>query len=197
MYQYADLTDRLPFKINLDGLREELKILEKMDKEWIDHYADLGAPVIRVFGGRPPKGLDEKTAIKHIIANLNTACEYAAKKGVMLAMENHDFTVDIDKFMVIIKEVDSPWFGVNLDSGNLAKTDDPYRELARIAPYAVNAQIKVEIPRNGKREKADLEKVVKVLKDAGYSGYVVLEYEDKENPYDAIPGYLDQLAKLL
>lgn len=36
MYQYADLTDRLPFKIDLKRLREDLQILD--DKEWIDHY---------------------------------------------------------------------------------------------------------------------------------------------------------------
>ena len=50
----------------------------------------------------------------------------------------------------IIDKVDaSPWFGVNFDSGNF-QTDDPYADLAKIAPYAVNAQIKAAIAPGGK-----------------------------------------------
>ena len=97
----------------------------------------------------------------------------------------------------IIKGVKpSPWFGVNFDGGNF-RTDDPYRDLARIAPLAINVQIKVGIVRNGKKEPADLERVVGILKDANYSGYVVLEYEEKEEPKEAIPGYIAQLRKLI
>ena len=40
-----------------------------------------------------------------------------------------------------IEAVDpSPWLGINFDSGNF-RTDDPYRDLEKIAPYAVTAQI--------------------------------------------------------
>jgi len=164
---------------------------------WIKSYAKMGAPVIRVFAGKPAKGADQKEAVANIITNLQTACAIAGKHGVMLAMENHDFTTDIDRFLEIIEAVDSPWFGANLDSGNLARTDDPYRELARIAPYTVNAQIKVHIPVNGKKQPADMKRLVDLLRDAGYRGYLVLEYEDAENPLTAIPKHLDELANLL
>ena len=51
---------------------------------------------------------------------------------------------------------DSPNLGVNLDTGNL-HTKDPYDDLARVAPYAVNVQVKTEIRREGKTtEPADL-----------------------------------------
>jgi hydroxypyruvate isomerase len=35
------------------------------------------------------------------------------------------------------------------------------------------------------------------LQDVGYSGWVALEYEAKEEPLEAIPRYLDQLRKLI
>jgi len=162
---------------------------------WIDHYAEMGVPVIRVFAGHPKKGEDAEQAVENIITNLKVACDYAATRGVILAMENHDFTTDIPRFMKIVEAVDSPWFGVNLDSGNLRPTPDPYADLARIAPYAVNAQIKVDIPVDGKKQHADLGRIVGILRDANYSGYVVLEYEAKEEPRDAIPRYLDELRK--
>jgi sugar phosphate isomerase/epimerase len=176
-----------------DALEKQLAHL----KTWIDHYADMGAPVIRVFAGKPPKGISEEQGLKNAITNLKRACAMAGKRGVILGIENHDFTTNIDRLMEVVKGVDSPWFGVNFDSGNLAKTDDPYRDLARIAPYTVNAQIKVLIPRNGKREPADLKRVVDLLRKGGYSGYIVLEYEDKEDPYKAIPRYLKQLRKII
>lgn len=178
----------------------ELREQMEYTKLWIDHYATMGAPVIRVFAGRPKNEDDPKAAraaINNIIANLRTACEYAAKKGVILAMENHDFTTNLDYFMEIMESVDSPWFGGNFDSGNVKYTDDPYRDLERIAPFTLNAQIKVEIPVNGVKQHADLERIINILREANYSGYVVLEYEAKEDPYKAIPRYLDELRELI
>ena len=166
-------------------------------KQWIDAYAHMGVPVIRVFAGNPAKEMNRDQAVSNIIANLKTACHYAAMKGMILAMENHDFTTDIDRYLQIIKSVDSPWFGANLDSGNLASTPDPYADLARIAPYAVNAQIKVSIPVNGKEEPADLEKLIAILKQANYRGYVVLEYEEDGDPLTEVPRYLHELKKLI
>ena len=50
---------------------------------------------------------------------------------------------------------------------------------------------------NGKREDTDLERVLKILRDAGYSGWVALEYEAAEEPKEAIPRWIDKLKKLV
>jgi len=93
--------------------------------------------------------------------------------------------------------VKSPWIGINLDTGNF-HTDDPYADLARCAPYAVNVQIKTEVQkRGGANEPADLPRLVKILADANYQGYVTLEYEAAENPKTAVPRYLAELQRLL
>jgi sugar phosphate isomerase/epimerase len=97
----------------------------------------------------------------------------------------------------IVKQVQSSHFGVNFDSGNFRSSTDPYLELAAIAPYAVNAQIKVEIFPDGKREETDLARVLSILKDAGYSGWVALEYEADEEPKEAIPRHVEKLQALL
>lgn len=170
----------------------------KLAKTWVDHYAALGAPVIRVFAGAPPKGVSDEEAIKRCVPLLEEVCEYAGNKGIMLAIENHDFTTQLPRLMQIIKAVKSPWFGVNFDSGNF-HSQDPYADMEAIAPYSVNVQVKVEIKRAGqaKSEPSDLPRVVKMLRDAGYRGYVVLEYEAAEDPYQAIPKYIEQLRKLI
>ena len=98
--------------------------------------------------------------------------------------------------MVAERVDDSPWFGVNLDGGNF-HTDDPYRDLARIAPYALNVQIKTDVDVAGQSQNADLPRVIKILGDAGYRGYIVLEYEGKEDPRTAVPKHLQTIRQLL
>ena len=169
----------------------------KMCRDWIDHAATMGAPVIRIFAGRVPKGDSEDAAIERCVTGINQSLEYAAQKGVFLALENHGgITATTDQMFRILKAVNpSPWFGVNFDSGNF-RTADPYGDMQKIAPYAINAQVKVAVAPNGKKEKVDLERIVRILKDADYRGYVVLEYEERE-PLKEIPGYIDQLRKLI
>jgi len=166
-------------------------------RTWIRNYGRLGAPAIRVFAGRPEKGVSDDEAIKRCVPVLEEMCEYAGKHGVKLALENHDFTTRVGPLMEIVKAVKSQWFGVNFDSGNFHSAD-PYKDMAAAAPYAINAQIKVEIrPAGQSKQPADLERVIKILRDADYSGWVVLEYEASEDPYKAIPDYLDTLHRLI
>lgn len=166
-------------------------------RTWVDHYAKLGAPAIRIFAGKENKSESLSTTLKRCAKNCEIACKYAAKKGVMLALENHGgVTAKAEGLLEIVKAVDSPAFGVNFDSGNFRMTSDPYEELAQIAPYAVNAQIKVAIHPNGGTEETDLARVIQILKDAGYSGWVALEYEEKADPLTEIPKWLDRLKEL-
>lgn len=165
---------------------------------WVDHYAVLGAPAIRIFAGNQPKDESASVTLKRCAKHCETACAYAAQKGVMLALENHGgVTAKSEGLLEIVRQVNSPAFGVNFDSGNFRLTDDPYAELAQIAPYAVNAQIKVDIYPSGNHQPTDLARVLNILRDAGYSGWVALEYEAKDEPLEAIPRYLDQLRKLI
>lgn len=179
-----------------EGPRREAQL--QMTRDWIDYAAILGAPVIRIFAGKVPQGDSEEAAVARCVDGINASLEYAAQKGVCLALENHGgITATPDQMLKIVKAVNpSPWFGVNFDGGNF-RTDDPYRDLARIAPYAINAQVKVSVAPNGKKEPADLERVVGILRDAGYRGYVVLEYEESKDPWGEIPKYIGRLKELI
>lgn len=166
-------------------------------RQWIDYAATFGAPVIRVFAGVKPKDDTEQVALDRCVEGLQESLKYAAQKGVFLALENHGgITATADQLLAIVKRIDSPWLGINLDSGNFSE-GDPYAQLAKIAPYAVNAQIKTEMRIDGKKQPADLARIVKILKDAHYRGYVVLEYEAEEAPDTAVPHALKQLRSLI
>lgn len=170
----------------------------KMCRDWIDYSAALGAPAIRIFAGNVPKGDTEEAALERCIDGINQSLDYAATKGVCLALENHGgITATPEQLLKIVAGVKpSPWFGINFDGGNF-RTADPYGDLAKIAPYAINAQIKVDIYPGGKNEPTDLARVVKILKDANYRGFLVLEYEAKDDPLTAVPEYLKQLRGLI
>lgn len=165
-------------------------------KQWIDFAEILGAPVIRIFAGHAKPDQTEAQAHSLMVAGIEECCEYAGKHGVHLALENHGGpTATADGLLKFVRDVNSPWFGVNLDSGNFRSTDDPYAELERIAPYSLNAQIKVVMSVGGKKESADFAKLAKILRGAHYRGYIVLEYEEEGDPREECPKFMDQIRE--
>lgn len=168
-----------------------------MVKRWTEHTAALGGRTLRIFAGSVKKGDSEASAVKRVIDMIGKAVEFAAKHKVILALENHGgITATADQLLTLVKPIDSPWFGVNLDTGNF-RTPDPYSDLARLASRAVNVQLKTEIFPGGKREEANLEKLIGILRKAEYRGYVALEYEAAADPREAVPPIIEKLKKLL
>lgn len=164
-------------------------------KKWVDNAAILGAPVIRIFAGHVPKGVDPDTAHQWMVEGMQECCDYAGQHGVFLALENHGGpTATPDGLLSLVRAVESPWFGVNFDSGNF-RTEDPYADLAQIAPYAVNVQIKASVQRAGKREPADYPRLAQILRQANYRGYIVLEYEEPGDVRSACRKHLDALRE--
>lgn len=158
-------------------------------KEWIDSSVKIGAPHVRVFGGTPAKDADLAVIRPLCIAALKECAEYAGRYGIVLGLENHGgLTNDATTTLALAEAVGSPWLGINLDSGNF-HSDDPYRDFARCAAQAVNVQVKVDTKRQGAdhEDPTEYARVVKILREANYQGFVALEYEAKEDPWTAIP----------
>ena len=172
-----------------DAARQEVA----KTRDWIDRYADLGVSAIRVFAGQPPKGTPLETGLDHIQANLEQALVHAEKRGMILGLENHDFMTKVDHLLEILSRFDSPFLGVTFDTANIAPTPDPYAELAKIAPFTVTAQIKASIPVDGVKQPVDHARVVRLLRDAGYRGYLIVEYEEAADPEVAIPREIEAL----
>ncbi len=170
-------------------------------KKWIDRAALLGAPHVRVFAGNIPKeaakDLTRAAADKIVIESLAECGEHAARKGVFLGLENHDSIGSAATLLPMVKAVNNPWVGVNLDSGNF-RTPDPYKDFAECVPYSVKVQFKVELQPAGATAKqaADFKRFTKLLREGGYQGWVALEYEAKEDSAVAVPRYLRQMREL-
>ncbi len=168
----------------------------QLAREWIEHAAFLGAPVIRIFSGRQRDGQTIEEAHRLAVEAIEEACEHATRYGVFLALENHGgLTATVEGMLKLVHDVKSPWFGVNLDTGNF-HGEDIYGDLARLAPYALNVQVKVMVsgPDRG-REPADFKRLAEILRKSGYRGYIVLEYEEADDPRQACPRYIEQLRE--
>jgi sugar phosphate isomerase/epimerase len=92
-----------------------------------------------------------------------------------------------------VRDVKSPWFGVNLDTGNF-HSEDIYGELEQVAPYAMNVQVKVVVSGpDKKKQPADFRRLAGILRASKYRGYIVLEYEESGDPRAESERYLEQL----
>jgi len=167
-------------------------------KKWIALAAIAEAKTVRIFAGAVPKGDTREATRKRVVEAIEECCTVAEKAGVRLALENHGgLTESSDDILAIAKAVKSKAFGLNVDTGNF-KTKDPYADIAKIVPYGVVCQVKTEcFPAGKPSEEADLKKVVQILKDGHFAGYVVLEYEAKEDSKTAVPKYVKELRMLI
>ena len=166
-------------------------------KQWIDHAAVFGHPSSASFPAASSGSRPKRRLIGWPWPGSKSAVNTPASHAIHLALENHGgLTATPAGLLALVKDVQSPWFGVNLDSGNF-HGEDVYAELAQIAPYTVNVQIKVVVaPAGQRRQPSDFKRLAKILRDSGYRGYVVLEYEETdEDPRTACPKYIDRFAR--
>ena len=121
-------------RVQLAQPTPELRLAEFENiKKWVDVADRLGAGHVRVFGGNIPKGATEAQAIAWAAEVLKRGAEYSGSKGIMLGVENdYGLTIAAGPTAAIVKQADSPWAGVNADTGNLRT--DGYKQLEILLP---------------------------------------------------------------
>lgn len=173
-------------------------------KHCIELAAQLGIPAIRLNSGRwktiksfddlmkvkgdepALPGFAESDAIGWCVDSIKECIPTAEKHGVLMALENHwGLTTKVDVLLRIHKMVGSPWLGINMDTGNYP--GDPYAGIEQLAPFANIIQAKT-YHGGGEWYTLDLDykRIAKIVRSAGYTGYVSLEMEGKEDPQTAV-----------
>ena len=173
-------------------------------KHCIELAAQLGIPAIRLNSGRwktiksfddlmkvkgdepPIEGYKEADAIQWCVDSIKECIPTAEKHGVIMALENHwGLTTKVDVLLKLHKMVNSPWLGINMDTGNYP--GDPYVGIEQLAPYANIIQAKTYYG-GGEWYTLDLDykRIAKIIRNAGYTGYVSLEMEGKEDPQSGV-----------
>ncbi|MES2459282.1 MAG: sugar phosphate isomerase/epimerase family protein [Armatimonadota bacterium] len=173
----------------------------------------MGIPCIRLNSGRwgtiksfdelmdrrgeepPLEGYTEDDAFNWCIQSIEACLPKAAECGVILALENHwGLTRTPEGVLRIVDALPSPWVGALMDTGNFR--EDLYPRLEKMAPQAIFVQAKTYYG-GGEWYTLDIDygQVAAILENAGYQGYISLEFEGKEDPETAVPKSIAELKR--
>jgi sugar phosphate isomerase/epimerase len=170
----------------------------ELAKRWIEACAEIGAPVLRVFAGHKPEGHAWEDTAVWMSEALAECAEHGKQYGIIVGVQNHgDMLKSADDVLKIMEMVGSDWLGTIVDTGYFL-TEDPYNDIERVIPYAVNWQVK-KLLSDRKGPEIDMFKLVDIIRKSGYRGYVPVETlptPGKEDEYDAIAEVPELLAKL-
>jgi sugar phosphate isomerase/epimerase len=175
-------------------------------KEWVEVAARLGAPVLRVFADTQMRSMTWHDVAKDctrdqvqawIVDALKDCAEHGKKYGVIIGVQNHgDFLQSGDELLALINGVGSDYCGAIVDTGYF-KTPDPYADMAKVAPYAVNWQIKQSPFGEDSEIPTDLVKLLKIVRASNYRGYLPIETLSPKtkvyDPFTVVPAFLKQL----
>ena len=156
-----------------------------LTKVWIEVAARLGAPVVRVFAGPQQKNSGDwqaaaggaaREAVEGWMADALRECaEHGQNHGVIVAVQNHgDFLTTGEQHLSLLRRADHAWCGALVDTGKYL-TEDPYQDIALMAPHAVNWQIKEHLGSSLKMPPTDFSKLARIIHDSGYRGFVPIE----------------------
>ena len=153
-------------------------------KTWIEVAARLGAPTIRVFADcqAPFKTWQQASSnaprekVEAWMADAIRECAVHGEKfGIIVAVQNHgDFIATGAEHLSLLNRVDHAWCAALVDTGKYLSAD-PYADIAIMAPYAVNWQIKETMQSTLKSPRVDMAKLVTIIRQSGYRGYVPIE----------------------
>ncbi len=195
--------------------KEELKKHVDHTNQCIELAYKMGIPCLRLNTGRwntiksfddlmKNRGIEpillgytEDDGYKWCVDGIQQCLKKAEECGVLLALENHWGLGSTPEGMIRIQDtVNSPWLGLLMDTGNFL--EDPYDKLKMIAPRASFVQAKTYY---GGGEwyslELDYDRIVKILKDVNYHGYISIEFEGKEDPKSGVCKSVELLRKAL
>ncbi len=148
-------------------------------------------------------------ALEAVVPAIRDIADYGQAHGVKTTLENHGFFIQASgRVERVLEAVDHPNFSLTLDMGNfLCVNEDPVKAVARLAKHAVLVHVKdfyvkpIEhmptAPDSGwfattsgiglrgaivGHGQIDIPAQLKILEQAGYDGYLSLEFEGIEHP---------------
>ncbi|MGB1404408.1 MAG: sugar phosphate isomerase/epimerase family protein [Flavobacteriaceae bacterium] len=184
-------------------------------KMWVDTANKMGCSAIRLnlFGEKDP----EKW-VANSITSLKELAAYASDKSVNVIVENHGrLSSNIPVLMQVIEGVGMKNCGTLPDFGNFCIAEegygslfdgsckefyDPYQGVSEMISSAFGVSAKsYDFNEEGNETTLDYNKLIGIVKEAGYKGYIGVEYEgnrlSEEEGVKATKKLLEQIASTL
>ena len=147
---------------------------------WVDAAKFLGCHSIRVNAASAGSYQEQ---VKLAADGLRSLTEYGASKEIGVIVENHGgFSSNGAWLAEVMRTVDHPGCGTLPDFGNFnlggGKTYDRYKGVEELMPFAKAVSAKShDFDEAGNEINTDYVKMMKIVLDSGYRGYVGIEYE--------------------
>ncbi|MBZ9786353.1 sugar phosphate isomerase/epimerase [Psychroflexus sp. CAK57W] len=164
-------------------------------KKWVDAAQELGCHSIRVntFGTNDPE-----LWIPAVVDGLKKLSDYASTKNINILCENHGWlSSDVPVLIEAVKQVDMENCGTLPDFGNwciqrengerwgqcIEEYPNKYEGIETMLTKAKAVSAKsYDFDENGNETTLDYPRIVKLIKDSGYKGYIGVEYEGDRLP---------------
>lgn len=152
---------------------------------WADAAKELGCHSIRVNAGSSGSYNEQ---MKLAADGLSRLGDYGESIGINVIVENHGGLSSNGAWLAsVMKKANHPRVGTLPDFGNFiidrktGESYDRYKGTAELMPYAKGVSAKThDFNDAGNEVNTDFERMLKIVKDAGYRGYIGIEYEGRE-----------------
>lgn len=151
--------------------------------KWVEAAKFLGCKIIRV--NAQSKGSYEEQQ-KLAADGLRRLSEFGAKHKIAVIVENHGGLSSNGQWLTgVMKLVNHPNCGTLPDFGNFRVSQnemyDRYKGVTEMMPYAKAVSAKThDFDERGEETETDYHKMMKIVLDAGYRGFVGIEYEGEK-----------------
>ncbi|WP_397547978.1 sugar phosphate isomerase/epimerase family protein [Rhodothermus marinus] len=148
--------------------------------KWVEAARFLGCHSIRVNAASEGSYEEQQ---KLAADGLRQLVEFAAEHELNVLVENHGGLSSNGTWLAgVIRMVDHPRCGTLPDFGNWRIDEDtwydPYRGLAELMPFAKGVSAKsYDFDAEGNETRLDYVRLLRIVRDAGYRGYIGIEYE--------------------
>ncbi len=190
--------------------REEEKLQAAIEeaRDYIILAKQLGAPMVRVFGGQIPDEVTFGAGTNQLVHYLSQSGDFARETGVILALETHDSFLTGKAVSAVMKKTNHDSVKVIWDISNCFRAGEPIEDTAELlAPYIIHVHVKDSNLVDGEEKLTyigegdiPLQKVLRILRDMGYDGWLSYEWEKVWQPYHpdpeaAFPQYIEKMRE--
>jgi len=168
-------------------------------RRFIDLASTLGAPYVRVFGGKAQSDNapvpDDPTKAR-VAAGLRELGQYAGPKAVTVIIESHDHFTSSATLKDVLKAADSEHVGLLWDAHHTfaASSEDPEFTVKQLGPWIRHTHLKDSVGKGEDRKyvltgtgNVPIERQIKALQSIGYKGFYCFEWEKVWHPDLADP----------
>ncbi|NCO32681.1 MAG: hypothetical protein AUJ92_14365 [Armatimonadetes bacterium CG2_30_59_28] len=174
-------------------------------KRYVELAAAIEVPIIRVFGGPIPEGVDRRTATSYIAEALRELGAFADQHDVVVGLETHDHFSLARDAVAVINETDHPRVRCLWDIMHPVSHGETMAEaFSHVKPHVVHCHI-----HDGRRENGNIvltfpgegivdhREAVQLLQTIGFDGHLSGEFINWLPPDEVLPKYAETLSGYL